>query len=77
VLVWETRSITPEIESSLYTAEIIRDTELIRVFHSGTLDGLYALLRNRYGEPKPVTPEHDVFAHVELPEDERMSAQPV
>ena len=72
VLLWETRSITPEIESSLYTAEVIRDTQLIDVMSSGSLDGLRSRLRERYGDPEAVDPERDVFAAAAQCRDEEL-----
>jgi len=61
-LIWETRSITPEIESSLFTAEVILNTHLIEQFNSGSLEGVRSLLRDAYG-PGRDSCEHAVFSH--------------
>mgnify|MGYP001069956218 CR=1 FL=1 len=62
-LVWEVRSIASEIHSSLYQAEVIRGTDLLDIIHSGSLDGVLSVLRERYG-PERVHPDPHVLEMV-------------
>ena len=64
VLVWQTRSSAPEAESSFFTGEVIRGTELIDVVNSPTLDGLRLLLSIRYGQNRDSGDMHDPAAHL-------------